>query len=176
MLARLPAPARVLAVLSVLALVGAACGGSAVADVSLETPTTMAGSGGTDLEATLADSGADLGTLFEAMDLSGFDLADAESVTFFAPNDTAFTALDADALADYMAEPDRLADLLAGHVVDGVLTSEDLTEPMVTETGTLLVFEQQDGVLTVNDIEIVRSDLEIANGVVHVIDGILLDE
>ncbi len=132
---------------------------------------------GRDLRAMIDEP--DLSSLYSAMDLIGFgELAQEEAVTFFAPNDQAFSAMDADAMSELLADPEQLRGVLLDHLVAETLTTSDLGD--VTEVtslgGLTLVFETSGPVPTVNGIEIVRSDITLDNGVVHVIDGVLLDE
>lgn len=171
----------VLAALFGLVPTVAACGDGSVSQVSLESTTTLPGTDGSDLEEALSSSGSpivdELSTLFDALDLSGFDgVSDAEAVTVFAANDLAFTALDADLLSEIMADPDRLADLLANHVVTDTLMLDDLGSSATAVSGMTLTFDEVDGVPTVNGFEIVEADVPIDNGVVHVIDGVLVGD
>ncbi len=122
---------------------------------------------------------ADLTTLYTAMDLVGFDeIRTADAFTFFAPNDSAFSALDADDMADLLADPGELRQVLSNHYLDSTVMAADLADtPSATSTGGLeLVFDTSGETPTVNGIEIVRSDITVDNGVIHVIDGVLMSE
>lgn len=117
-------------------------------------------------------------TLFVALDAAGFDdLADAEAFTFFAPNDGASDAVDTELLGELLADPDRLQGILRNHVLDSVVMSSELpTDGSVTTTGGLeLTFDTSGDTPTVNGIEIVRTDVTVDGGVIHVIDGLLLE-
>src|SRR6056297_1023715 len=99
--------------------------------------------------------------------------------TVFAPTDAAFgdllAALDITA-ADLLAQP-GLADVLLYHVVSGQVMSTDLTDGMMAETlqGESLTIDLSDGV-KVNDATVTAPDLEATNGVIHVIDSVLIPE
>ncbi len=182
-----------LGLLCAVALVAAACGSdsstlaadaeNAASDVSaaagdvdtsdLEAEAMQAGS---NLQAELDE--ADLTTLYSAMNLVGFDnLEREEPFTFFAPNDSAFAAIDADQLSALLADPATLATILQDHLVTEELMAGDLTDgTLMSDGGLELVIDTSGPVPTVNGIEIVRTDLTVGNGVVHVIDGVLLRE
>jgi uncharacterized surface protein with fasciclin (FAS1) repeats len=98
-------------------------------------------------------------------------------LTVFAPTDDAFTAaLTALGITagDLLASPD-LVDILLYHVVAGTVLSTDLTNgPVTTLSGGTLTVDLTMGVM-INDANVTAADLTAANGVVHVIDAVLLD-
>ncbi len=119
---------------------------------------------------------ADLSTIYTAMDLVGFDEINSdEPFTFFAPNDSAFSAMSPDEMADLLAEPEALRQVLSNHYLDATVMATDLAStPSATSLGGLdLVFDTSGEVPTVNGIEIVRTDITASNGVIHIIDGVL---
>ena len=96
--------------------------------------------------------------------------------TVFAPTNTAFdnlaTALGTD-LNGILALP-NLTDVLTYHVVAGTVMSTDLVAgPVATVEGTN-IFVSLDGGVVINDANVVLADLEGDNGVVHVLDKVLL--
>lgn len=99
--------------------------------------------------------------------------------TVFAPTNDAFAAL-LEALditaADLLAQPD-LADVLLYHVVSGKIMSTDLTDDMMATTlqGESLTINLDDGVM-VNSSKVTTEDIEATNGVIHVIDAVLVPE
>lgn len=99
------------------------------------------------------------------------------SLTVFAPTDDAFTAaLTAVGITagDLLASPD-LVDILLYHVVAGTVLSTDLTNgPVTALSGGTLTVDLTMGVM-INDANVTAADLTAANGVVHVIDAVLLD-
>jgi uncharacterized surface protein with fasciclin (FAS1) repeats len=99
------------------------------------------------------------------------------SLTVFAPTDDAFTAaLTALGITapDLLASPD-LVDILLYHVVAGTVLSTDLTNgPVTALSGGTLTVDLTMGVM-INNANVTTPDLTAANGVVHVIDAVLLD-
>lgn len=99
---------------------------------------------------------------------------EGESYTVFAPNDEAFAAL-AEGGELNMEDPEALAEILRNHIVVGKVKSVDATEQGTLETiqGGTLTVEGSEADATVNDANIVESDIEASNGVIHVVDGVL---
>ena len=127
----------------------------------------------------IAVSEPDLSTLVTALTEANLTapLNGTEVYTVFAPNNAAFDALPAGALDDLLANQTALSDVLAYHVVAGMYSSEVLrnTTTLVTLQGqTLNVTSGADGSITVNGATVVRADLLATNGVIHVIDAVLL--
>ncbi len=99
--------------------------------------------------------------------------------TVFAPTDEAF----ADLLAalnvtatELLAHP-RLTEVLLYHVVPGKVMSTDLTDGMTATTvlGETITVDLTDGV-RINDSHVIAADIEATNGVVHLIDAVLVPE
>jgi uncharacterized surface protein with fasciclin (FAS1) repeats len=135
------------------------------------------------LEAS-ADDESEFTILFQLLDetdlLETLDDSEAE-FTVFAPTDEAFEALldelemDIDEL---LAEPDVAASILLYHLVEGTLLSEDLEDDMELETlngASIVVTVTSSGDVILDEFAtIVEPDLEVSNGVIHLIDGVLL--
>lgn len=107
-------------------------------------------------------------------------LADAEigrsntPITLFAPSNAAFNAVPADVLSRLQNDPGLLADVLQHHVVDGAYTSADLVEgDLMAGDGSKLAISIDD-TITVNGAAVIDADIAASNGVVHVIDEVLL--
>lgn len=97
-----------------------------------------------------------------------------EPITLFAPDNTAFDAVPADVLSRLQNDPELLAEVLDHHVVAGVRTSDDFTDgELMAEDGGALIVDVDD-VVTVNGATILTPDIVASNGVVHVIDAVLL--
>ncbi len=96
--------------------------------------------------------------------------------TVFAPTNEAFDALPS-AVVDYLlANPDLLTAVLTYHVVDGSVMSADLSEGEVATLdmgNTVDVFIRESGV-SINNAQVTTADIEASNGVIHVIDTVLL--
>jgi uncharacterized surface protein with fasciclin (FAS1) repeats len=105
------------------------------------------------------------------------DLSGDGPFTVFAPTDAAFDALPDGTLDDLLADPTGdLANILQYHVVSGKVLSSQLSDGMKVETllGDTLTVEFSGGDIFINDAQVIMPDLEAQNGVVHVIDGVLL--
>ena len=134
---------------------------------------------------TLADAVASehelsfLGVLLQESGLTE-QLADptADPVTIFAPTDAAFDALPADVSAQLRSDRDLLARVLARHVVDGELLAADLTSgPLTTMDGsTIFVAVGGSSIIIDGGATVTRADVATGNGVIHVIDQVLLPE
>lgn len=98
--------------------------------------------------------------------------------TVFAPTDAAFAALPAGALEDLLKPENKakLAAVLTYHVVDGKTKSKDLagkTLEVATLNGAKLSVDGTNGV-KVGGANVVKADIYASNGVIHVIDAVLL--
>ncbi len=116
-----------------------------------------------------------LATALEAADLVE-TLSGDGPFTVFAPTDDAFAALPEGALDDLLADPEALADVLTYHVVDGDVMSTDLSDGMEVEAlnGDTLTITIDGETVKVNDATVTTADIETSNGVIHVIDTVLL--
>ena len=116
-------------------------------------------------------------TLLAAVDAAGLGetLADGGPFTVFAPTDEAFAALPAETVSGLLADPPALARVLTYHVVPGRITSAQIThgsEQKTVEGGVLRI--AVNGAVTVNDATVIQPDVEAENGVIHVIDRVLI--
>ena len=97
--------------------------------------------------------------------------------TVFAPTDAAFAALPAGTVEDLLKpeNKDKLAAILTYHVGPGKVLAADLTEGMKAASvqGDELTFTLADGA-KVNGAVISTADIEASNGVIHVIDSVIL--
>ena len=104
--------------------------------------------------------------------------------TVFAPTDAAFAALPAGTLDALLADPAGLASILTYHVVPGKVLAADVagmdgTEVTTVNGATFTVNVGADGSVTLTDgagstVKVVTTDIETSNGVIHVIDAVLL--
>ncbi|PTX54973.1 putative surface protein with fasciclin (FAS1) repeats [Litoreibacter ponti] len=97
--------------------------------------------------------------------------------TVFAPTDEAFAALP-DGTVESLLLPenkDQLTAILTYHVVAGKVMSTDLTDDMTAATvqGGEITIDLDNGVM-VNDATVVSADVEASNGVIHVIDKVIM--
>jgi uncharacterized surface protein with fasciclin (FAS1) repeats len=96
--------------------------------------------------------------------------------TVFAPTNEAFDALPEGVLDALLLEEnqDTLVSILTYHVVPGEVFSTDITDgDVATVEGQTVTLSTADGV-TVNGANVVTADVEASNGVIHVIDAVLL--
>lgn len=102
-------------------------------------------------------------------------LGDGE-FTLFAPNDEAFLELGADQTADLLSNPAELNTVLQNHVVTEQIDStalSGLTEVQTRSGNTLTITISGDTVM-VGDATVVNADIEAADGVIHVVDSVLV--
>lgn len=98
--------------------------------------------------------------------------------TVFAPLDTAFEALPDGTVASLILPENKakLQGILTYHVVAGKVMSTDLTDGMkaATVNGAEVAIQLKDGKVFVNDSEVVIADISTDNGVIHVINKVML--
>ena len=116
-------------------------------------------------------------TLLTAVDAAslGDTLADGGPFTVFAPTDDAFAALPQETVNGLLADPPALARVLTYHVVPGRIPSAQIrhdSEQKTVEGGVLML--AVNGGVTVNDATVIQADVEAENGVIHVIDRVLI--
>src|SRR4051812_6656978 len=95
--------------------------------------------------------------------------------TVFAPTDAAFAKLPAGTLEALLADPAKLQAVLTYHVVPGRVTAADVANlsSAATVQGAPIAIDTSMGV-RVNDAHVTQADVMTSNGVIHVIDTVLL--
>ncbi len=96
--------------------------------------------------------------------------------TVFAPTDQAFAKLPAGTVEALLGDIPTLTNILTYHVVDGAVDAEaaqELSEATALNGKTLNI-SVDDGSLYINDSKVVLSDIHTTNGIVHVIDTVLM--
>ena len=98
--------------------------------------------------------------------------------TVFAPTDEAFAALPDGVVDDLMADVPALTDVLLYHVVPGKVMAVDVSTMPSADTvlGEAAPISVSDGNVMVGDANVIVADIEASNGVIHVIDAVLLPE
>ncbi len=132
----------------------------------------------------VAVAAGDFETLVTAVEAAGLaeTLSGEGPFTVFAPVDDAFEALPEGTLDALLSSPISIQAVLSYHVISGVYTAEDLTALDGETVQTLfpddpgLTFTVEDGTVFVNGVEVIQADVEADNGVIHVINGVLLPE
>ena len=96
--------------------------------------------------------------------------------TVFAPTDEAFAQLPEGTIEALLADIPTLTNILLYHVVEGRVLAEDvvLLEEAVTLLGETISIRVEDGKVFINDAEVIITDIIADNGVIHVIDSVLL--
>lgn len=129
----------------------------------------------------LAAGAEDLSTLVaavQAADLVDTLSSEAAEYTVFAPTNAAFDALPAGTLDDLLLpeNKDQLTSILTYHVVANEVFSSDLEDGQVIETinGQSLTVSITDEGVMIGDAMVVTPDVDASNGVVHIIDTVLL--
>lgn len=165
-----------------VSLVAAACGGDDAADTTTTSaPTT-----------TMADEMMDVGTIVEvATDAGSFMtlLAAAEAAglvdtlngagpfTVFAPTDEAFAALPEGTVEGLLEDPAALSEILLYHVVSGEVLAADVVglTSATSVQGSDIAITVDGGTVTLNgSSNVVTTDIDASNGVIHVIDAVIL--
>ncbi|MFG0306027.1 MAG: fasciclin domain-containing protein [Phycisphaerales bacterium JB040] len=125
----------------------------------------------------IAAGNEDFSTLVSAVKAAGLveTLNSEGPFTVFAPTNDAFAGLDQRALANTLRDTERLTQLLTFHVVPGRITAEQLATTRFLETvnGNRVEIGRNGG-LGVEQASIVAADIEAGNGIIHVINDVLI--
>jgi uncharacterized surface protein with fasciclin (FAS1) repeats len=116
-------------------------------------------------------------TLVAAVSAAGLvdTLSGEGPFTVFAPSDDAFAKLPAGTVDSLLADLPKLTAILTYHVVPGMMMAADVVKStsLPTVQGQSLTVTVNGGV-KVDDATVVQTDIVTDNGVIHVIDGVLL--
>ena len=140
----------------------------------------FAGGHSKDIVDTAVEAGA-FNTLVAAVQAAGLveTLKSEGPFTVFAPTDDAFAALPQGTVKTLLKpeNKDQFIAILTYHVVSGKVMSGDLSNSMTTPTvqGSDITIMTEGGV-TVNGANVVSADIETSNGVIHVIDAVIIPE
>ena len=150
----------------------------ATATALVTATSAFAGGHAKDIVDTAVGAG-DFTTLVAAVEAAGLvdTLKGDGPFTVFAPTDAAFAALP-EGTVETLLKPenkDQLIAILTYHVVPGKVMSTDLSDDMTATTvqGGDITIDLDDGV-KVNEATVVAADIETENGVIHVIDSVIL--
>ena len=167
-----------LAVVAALTLGVAACSSDSKSSSDKSSSTTAASKAENIVQ--VASGNADFSTLVSALKTAGLvdTLSGNGPFTVFAPTNAAFAALPAGTLASLT--PEQLKSVLTYHVVAGDIMAKDVKAGKVkTANGAEFTINVKDGKVTITDakgntVNVVKTDVDASNGVIHVIDGVLL--
>lgn len=149
---------------------------AATATIALTASAAFADGHSKDIVDTAAEAGT-FTTLVAAVEAAGLvdTLKGDGPFTVFAPTDEAFAALPEGTVEGLLEDPEALAGILTYHVVAGKVMSGDLSDGMTAATvnGADITIMTEGGVM-VNDANVVAADVEASNGVIHVIDKVIM--
>ena len=151
----------------------------AAAIIGMAFGATLARAGKQDIVDTAVANGQ-FKTLATALNAAGLvnTLKGPGPFTVFAPTDDAFAKLPPGTLDDQLKPENKgkLAAILTYHVVPGGVTSRQVTNLKEAKTvnGSMLQVSARDGKVMINNADVVKPDIETSNGVIHVIDAVLL--
>jgi len=112
----------------------------------------------------------------QAASLTGPLMDQAMSLTVFAPTDAAFAALPEGTVEMLLTDPELLGRILQYHVVPTAMLSSEIVSGDVTtlEGSTVTVVVDEEGAVTINGANVILANAKATNGVIHVIDTVLL--
>ncbi|MBU6239414.1 MAG: fasciclin domain-containing protein, partial [Planctomycetes bacterium] len=128
----------------------------------------------------VADKAGAFKTLLAAAKAAGLvdALSGDKDLTVFAPTDEAFAKLPKGTVEDLLKpeNKDKLAGILKYHVVEGRVYSEDALAAKSAKTlqGASVKISVKDGAAYVDGAKILTTDIDASNGVIHVIDSVIL--
>lgn len=182
--------ARLVGGVLALCLVGAACGGDDSA-AETTTTTTAAAKVTTSQAATGTSAMADKDIVDTAVSAGNFttlvtalkaaNLADtlkgSGPFTVFAPTDDAFKALPAGTLDALIKDVPKLTEILKYHVVSGNVAAADVVKltkaPTLAGKDVSIEVKGSDVILN-GKVKVIKTDIKTKNGVIHVIDAVLI--
>ncbi|MBN1994096.1 MAG: fasciclin domain-containing protein [Anaerolineae bacterium] len=155
--------AKVIGILLVVTLFGALTTSAFAQDMDI-VDTAVADGRFTTLSTALTEAG-----LIETLKGEG-------PFTVFAPTDDAFNALPDGTIEGLLADKAALTDVLLYHVVAGKVMAADVVTLDSAETvlGKPVSIKVDGGNVYVNDAQVIITDIETSNGVIHVIDAVLI--
>jgi uncharacterized surface protein with fasciclin (FAS1) repeats len=136
-------------------------------------------SGGVGDIVAVATAAGSFNTLCAALKAAGLveTLQGAGPFTVFAPTDEAFAKVPQSALEDLLKPENKtkLASILTYHVVSGKVMAADVkTMKAKTVNGQELEIKVSGGAVTVDEAKVIKTDVAASNGVIHVIDAVVM--
>ena len=117
-------------------------------------------------------------TLATALEATGLveTLKGTGPFTVFAPTDEAFAKLPAGTLEALLKDTEKLKSILLYHVVAGKVMAKDVVKLKSAKTvqGSSAKISLSDGKVMVDEANVVTADIKASNGVIHVIDSVIL--
>ena len=102
-------------------------------------------------------------------------LSGSDNFTVFAPNDKAFSKLPAGTLENLLNDKEKLTEMLTYHVITDRLRSSDVSKIKNARTvnGAELSIDTSTG-FKINNANVIEKDIECSNGVIHILDSVLM--
>jgi uncharacterized surface protein with fasciclin (FAS1) repeats len=130
-----------------------------------------------DIVATASSAGS-FNTLVAAVQAAGLvdTLQSDGPFTVFAPTDEAFAKLPEGTIDQLLANPDQLREILLYHVVPGKVMASDVVSlsSATTAQGSDIEIMLADGGVRIDNATVTATDIETSNGVIHVIDTVII--
>jgi len=128
--------------------------------------------------AAIVSNDPNFSTLLAAVQAAGLTqtLSGPGPFTVFAPTNAAFAKVPADQLNALLANPTQLRAVLLYHVVPGRVTAAQVSRLTSAKTvnGANVNVSASGGMVMINDATVTKADVAASNGVIHVIDSVLL--
>ncbi|TVQ41919.1 MAG: fasciclin domain-containing protein [Wenzhouxiangella sp.] len=125
----------------------------------------------------VAQEAGQFNTLIAAVQAAGLadTLATGGPFTVFAPTDEAFAKIPEDQLAAILEDTETLTAILTYHVVSGVVRAEQVVglDSATTLQGSDITITVSDAGVSVDGAQVIATDIEASNGVIHVIDTVI---
>ncbi len=164
-----------LALVLSLSFAAFACGGSS--KKSTDAPTTESEAAATGDIVDTAIAAGNFTILVKALGEAGLvdTLKGPGPFTVFAPTDEAFAKLPPGTVEGLLADKDKLTAVLTYHVVSGSVSAADVSGLATAKSlqGEDLKVDASSGV-KINDATVIKADIKTTNGIIHVIDTVLL--
>lgn len=116
-------------------------------------------------------------TLVTAIEAAGLlDLLQSPGpYTVLAPTDEAFAQIPTNTIANWLEDIPKLKKILAYHILFGEVLTDNFVELSSAETveGSVVGIDTTDGI-KINDAKVLTSDILADNGVIHIIDAVLM--
>jgi len=168
--------------LAALALVGAvgAVGAASTSVAGAQTTAVPTAVPASQSIVEVAASNPDFSTLVTAVTAAGLEstLSGTGPFTVFAPTNEAFAKIPAAQLQAILADKAQLTKILTYHVVAGKVLASDLKKKQkvaTVEGDKVKILKSKKGA-TIDDAKIVQTDVPASNGVIHVIDTVLVPQ
>jgi uncharacterized surface protein with fasciclin (FAS1) repeats len=127
-----------------------------------------------------AMSAGTFSTLVNAITIAGLDTAlkSPGPFTVFAPSDNAFSKLPSGTIESLLEDIPTLRKILEYHVIAGKVTANEVVNfnTVRSTEGEDISISSSNGIVKVNDAQVVTPDVAVDNGVIHVIDSVLLPQ